>query len=163
MRISVENEHYIFDHIARQTVGLTGRFDFAFTLNLSLQFYAQPFISAGRYNHLKQVVDPVAGDYTNHFHLLGYQVAKGGFLADVNDDGKPVFISDPDFNFKQFRTNTVPRWEYRPGSTLFTVWSRGLKTLTRQASPISPMIWGNFRHLVRQHVHGQDQPLAESV
>ena len=49
---------------------------------------------------MKPVVAPVADDYINHFHLLGYQVAKGGFLADVNDDGKPGFISDPDFNFK---------------------------------------------------------------
>jgi len=42
MRISVENEHYIFDHIAQQTVGLTRRFDFAFTLNLSLQSMLSP-------------------------------------------------------------------------------------------------------------------------
>ena len=29
------------------------------------------------------------------------------------------------FNFKQFRSNVVFRWEYRPGSTLFLVWSQG--------------------------------------
>src|SRR2546427_10032674 len=29
------------------------------------------------------------------------------------------------FNFKQFRSNVVFRWEYRPGSTLFVVWSQG--------------------------------------
>jgi hypothetical protein len=31
----------------------------------------------------------------------------------------------PDFNFKQLRSNLVLRWEYRPGSTLFVVWSHG--------------------------------------
>ena len=30
-----------------------------------------------------------------------------------------------DFNFKQFRSNFVMRWEYRPGSTLFLVWGQG--------------------------------------
>jgi hypothetical protein len=30
-----------------------------------------------------------------------------------------------DFNFKQFRSNLVMRWEYRPGSTLFLVWGQG--------------------------------------
>ena len=29
------------------------------------------------------------------------------------------------FNFKQFRSNVVLRWEYRPGSTLFVVWTQG--------------------------------------
>jgi hypothetical protein len=29
------------------------------------------------------------------------------------------------FNFQQFRSNVVFRWEYRPGSTLFLVWSQG--------------------------------------
>ena len=29
------------------------------------------------------------------------------------------------FNFKQFRSNVVFRWEYRPGSTVFLVWSQG--------------------------------------
>jgi len=29
------------------------------------------------------------------------------------------------FNYKQFRSNVVFRWEYRPGSTLFVVWSQG--------------------------------------
>ena len=29
------------------------------------------------------------------------------------------------FNFKQFNSNAVVRWEYRPGSTLFLVWQQG--------------------------------------
>jgi hypothetical protein len=31
----------------------------------------------------------------------------------------------PDFNVRQFRSNVVLRWEYRPGSTLFLVWAQG--------------------------------------
>ena len=34
------------------------------------------------------------------------------------------------FNFKQFRSNVVFRWEYRPGSTLFVVWSQGRRGST---------------------------------
>ena len=29
------------------------------------------------------------------------------------------------FNVKQFNSNAVVRWEYRPGSTLFFVWQQG--------------------------------------
>ena len=34
-------------------------------------------------------------------------------------------FSNPDFNFLQFRSNLVLRWEYKPGSSLFLVWSQG--------------------------------------
>ena len=29
------------------------------------------------------------------------------------------------FSYRQLKTNTVLRWEYRPGSTLFVVWAHG--------------------------------------
>ena len=45
--------------------------------------------------------------------------------ADVDADGTPELVRNPDFNFKQFRSNVVLRWEYRLGSTLFVVWSQG--------------------------------------
>jgi hypothetical protein len=31
----------------------------------------------------------------------------------------------PGFNFKQLRSNLIVRWEYRPGSTLYLVWTQG--------------------------------------
>ena len=31
---------------------------------------------------------------------------------------------DPDFKERSLRSNVVLRWEYRPGSTLFAVWSQ---------------------------------------
>ncbi len=38
----------------------------------------------------------------------------------------PAVAGDPGgFNFRQFRSNVVFRWEYRAGSTLFLVWSQG--------------------------------------
>ena len=36
----------------------------------------------------------------------------------------PDAFRNPDFNSKQFRSNVVLRWEYRPGSTLFVVWTQ---------------------------------------
>ena len=29
------------------------------------------------------------------------------------------------FNFKAFNSSTVLRWEYRPGSSLYVVWTQG--------------------------------------
>ncbi|NIU78657.1 MAG: hypothetical protein GWN71_35435, partial [Gammaproteobacteria bacterium] len=48
------------------------------------------------------------------------------YRVDLDDDQAADFsFADPDFNFKQLRSNLVLRWEYRPGSTLFLVWSQG--------------------------------------
>jgi hypothetical protein len=48
------------------------------------------------------------------------------YEVDENHDGVADYtFSRPDFNFVQFRSNLVIRWEYRPGSELYLVWSQG--------------------------------------
>jgi hypothetical protein len=73
---------------------------------LSLQIYAQPFVSAGDYSNFKELADGRAKSYGDRFAPYDYQ-------------------SNPDFNYRSFRTTNVLRWEYRPGSTLFVVWQQG--------------------------------------
>ena len=47
--------------------------------------------------------------------------------ADAYDDRFSTFrASAPaNFNVKQFNSNAVLRWEYRPASTVFLVWQQG--------------------------------------
>jgi hypothetical protein len=124
-QVSLEEEHYLFGRIDQQTLGITSRVDVAFTPTLSLQLYAQPFVSAAGYERFKQVADPMAPRYADRYDLLDTTPIEGGYEADLDGDGTAEFVRDPDFNFKQFRSNAVLRWEYRPGSTLFLVWSQG--------------------------------------
>ncbi len=124
-RVTKAEDHYIVSGLEQETVGLTARMDLAFTPNLSLQVYAQPFFAAGDYDDLKSVADPGARDAATRFARLATQLDAGAFVTDVDGDGVDELISDPSFNFKQFRSNTVLRWEYRPGSALFVVWSQG--------------------------------------
>ena len=100
--------HSVFSHLEQKQLGLTMRVTYPFSANMSLQVYAQPFISKGTYSNLRELsATPRAADYTSRY--------------------QPYF--DPTrstgFNYKQFRSNVVFRWEYRPGSTLFVVWSQG--------------------------------------
>ena len=39
-------------------------------------------------------------------------------------------FGNPDFNVRQLNSNAVLRYEYRPGSTLFVVWSQGRSDFT---------------------------------
>jgi hypothetical protein len=71
--------------------------------------YAQPFVSAGDYSALRQVVNGRSPGFDGRFSPYAYDAA-------ANDD--------PNFNVKSFRTTNVLRWEYKPGSTLFVVWQQ---------------------------------------
>jgi len=101
--------HYVFAHLDQTTVNLTGRFNYTITPNLSVQLYAQPFVSAGEYAGFKEVADPRSETYEHRYTPFAYAA--------------PIYGS-PDFNVKAFRTTNVLRWEYKPGSTLFVVWQQ---------------------------------------
>jgi hypothetical protein len=47
------------------------------------------------------------------------------YIADADAAGprKSVRIGNRDFNSRSLNGNAVLRWEYRPGSTVFFVWS----------------------------------------
>jgi hypothetical protein len=102
-------DHYVFGHLDQTTVSLTARVNYTMTPNLSLQLYAQPFVSAGDYSAFKQIANGRSADYSARYSPFGYDTVANG---------------DPSFNTKSFRTTNVLRWEYKPGSTLFLVWQQ---------------------------------------
>jgi hypothetical protein len=122
---------YLFGRIDQTTAALTLRARFSLTPTLSFQFYGEPFISAGDYSEFKDVAEPRAERFDDRFHTftqseLSYDGSTGVYGVDLDADGaSDMQFGNPDFNFKQFRSTAVVRWEYRPGSTLFVVWSQG--------------------------------------
>ncbi|NIM89786.1 MAG: hypothetical protein GTO17_02435 [Candidatus Aminicenantes bacterium] len=122
---------YIFARIDQKTLGITCRLDLSLTPDLSIQFYGQPFISAGQYSDFKDITDSRAKAYGDRFRLftddeMSYDPDAEEFYVDANFDGIADYsFETPDFNFLQFRSNLVLRWEYIPGSTMYLVWSQG--------------------------------------
>ena len=118
--------HYLLARIVQRTVSLTTRLDWTFSPNLSLQVYAQPFVSAGRYSDYKDVDRPHAARFQDRFHVLGaseYSIDAGGTVHATY--GGAYSFARPDFDLRQLRSTVVLRWEYRPGSTVFAIWSHG--------------------------------------
>ncbi|HEY8176840.1 MAG TPA: DUF5916 domain-containing protein, partial [Gemmatimonadaceae bacterium] len=103
--VASDTTHYTFARLDQRTLSVTTRFNFTATPTLSLQVYAQPFMTGGDYSNWMELADPRAASYASR-----YQPYNGGALDD--------------FNFRQFRSNSVVRWEYRPGSTLYFVWAQ---------------------------------------
>lgn len=105
--------HYVFARLNMKIIYLTGRLNYSFTPDLSIQFYGMPFIAAGRYTDYREVIAPRAKNYDDRFQSYAWE---------GNDD----------FNFKEFRSNLVVRWEYRPGSTIFFVWAHNQSELVEE-------------------------------
>jgi Domain of unknown function (DUF5916) len=53
------------------------------------------------------------------------------------------------FNFKEFQSNLVFRWEYQPGSVLFVVWNEGRQGSTSAEGNAD--FGGDVRDLLRLH------------
>lgn len=125
-RVEAGTREYIFGELDQTTVSLTTRLGWTFTRDLSFQFYAQPFISAGEYARFLRVVEPTAASFDRRFRAFtDAELALDGTTYTAQVDNDEVRFRNPDFNIRQFRSNAVLRWEYRPGSTLFVVWSQG--------------------------------------
>lgn len=103
---------YIFGEIDQITTSLTLRMDYVLSPELTIQYYGSPFISSVDYSDPKVITDPKADNFEDRFNRD---------LSFTNED----FENDRDFSFRQFRSNLVLRWEYRPGSLIFLVWNQG--------------------------------------
>lgn len=122
---------YLTGTIQQDTYGMEMRLTYIITPNLSLQFWGQPFASTGSFSQLKMITDPKANEYKNRFHTfspqqISFNRGDNRYEIDENlDQSVDYSIRNPDFNFVEFRSNMVLRWEYIPGSTLFVVWNQG--------------------------------------
>lgn len=121
----VNSNRYILGSIDQQTLGLTFRVDVNISPEFSIQYYGSPFISKGAYSEFKHVTDPMADDYNSRFTMFRDPVLSGNSygLDEDNDNIIDYSIGNPDFNFYQYRSNLVAKWEYRLGSFIYIVWS----------------------------------------
>jgi hypothetical protein len=99
------------------------------TPTVTLQMYLQPLLGAGRYWPLKELARPRTFDFSAYGEKIGtisYDPASALYLIDADGSGPsaPFTVDNLDFNEKTLRVQTVFRWEWRPGSRLYVVWSQ---------------------------------------
>ena len=105
--IGSDTTHYVFGHLNQDLLSFSARLNYTLTPTLSFQYYAEPFVTTGHYSNLRELsATPRANDYDARFRPTSQR-------------------PNADFNVKQFNSNAVLRWEYKPGSTLYVVWQQG--------------------------------------
>jgi hypothetical protein len=105
--IGSPDAHYLFAHLNQDLLSFQSRVSYTITPTLTFQFYGEPFVTTGKYSNLRELNSPRASKYADRFKPFALDDDAGGF------------------NEKQFNSNMVVRWEYRPGSAIFLVWSQG--------------------------------------
>ena len=141
---------YVVGHLRQRTAALTLRLSHAFTADLSLDFYAQPFLCSGLYEDFRTVVDPRGRTFQDRFALLGPEELRldaetGRYAVDRPGTESDFTFRNPDFNVREINTNAVLRWEYRPGSTLFLVWSHARENGVRSGQL---RLWNDLHRLL---------------
>ncbi len=118
---------YIFGEITQHTLSSSIRINWTFTPKLSLQGYIQPFMAVGKYNRFKELAAPRTYDF-NVYGENGSTISYEDDVYTVDPDGagpaSPFSFGNPDFNYKSLRGTVVLRWEFKPGSTMYLVWTQ---------------------------------------
>jgi hypothetical protein len=126
---------YVFGALDQTQLSMTTRLSVILTPAISIQVYAQPLLAAGDYLGFKELARPRTYDFTEygaHAGSLAYDAASRVYTVDPDggDGIAPAFTFDnPDFNLKSLRVNAVFRWEMKPGSTFYAVWTRQQRDL----------------------------------
>ena len=120
---------YILSDLIQETLPIEIRINWTFTPKLSLQAYLQPFIGVGDFSRFKEL----KAAKTFEFNYFGEgegdsTIELNNGVYTINPDGsgpaEDFSFIDPDFNLKSMRGTVVLRWEFRPGSIMYFVWTQ---------------------------------------
>ena len=101
--VGIGGVSYVFGDINQKTADVTLRSNILFSRNQSLEIYAQPFLTTGSYSRVRELIR------ADSYDLYPYSFYEA---------------RDFDFSYAAVNFNVVYRWEYRPGSTFYLVWTQ---------------------------------------
>ncbi len=126
---SFGGSRYVFAFLRQKTLSVDTRVNVTFTPDVTLELFAQPFVASGKYTQFRQFERPRSLDkqtYGVDVGTIAYNGATAVYTVDPDGNGPATSftIDNPDFTVRSLRGNAVLRWQYRPGSTVFLVWTQ---------------------------------------
>jgi hypothetical protein len=117
-------DRFIFSQIDLSQLSTPIRLNYAFTPDLTVEVWGEPFAASGEYSKFGELAAP--GDRGLRLYGTdGTSITEQPDSSHVIVDGADTFtIGNLDFNRLLLRSNVVVRWEWAPGSTLFLVWQQ---------------------------------------
>lgn len=130
---------YLFGALAREQFSMDTSVDYIFSSSLTLQVFAQPLISSGRFDSLRQLAAPRSFDFLQFEEGVvagegeaGIRCEGGAFCRDgdrihldyTGDGEVDTSFREQNFSIRSLRGTAALRWEYRPGSRIYLVWQQ---------------------------------------
>jgi hypothetical protein len=121
-------KRYVFAYIDRSTFLTDFRLNYTLNPDVTLEVFLEPFAASGRYYRFGELSAARSREvvrYGESGTTITQQSDKSYVVTDSRGPVPVTFnIPFPDFNVRSVISNTVIRWEYRPGSTFFLVWQQ---------------------------------------
>jgi hypothetical protein len=126
---STYGARYVFGTLDQTELSIPLRANLVLSPKLSLQLYTQALLSTGDYPSLRELAAPRTYDFPVYGTDVGsIELAPGGLAYTIDPDASgpasSFRVPVPDFNVKSLRVNAVLRWEFRPGSAAYAVWTQ---------------------------------------
>jgi hypothetical protein len=136
---------YLVGTIDRNTLSSTLRFEYYISPEISLQYYGNPYASTGVYENFREVADASNKSLEKRYVSLDNSALANNRYTLKRNGVTAYTITNPDFNFQQFNSNLVARWEFKPGSTLYLVWTN---TRSNYSDQLGQPIWKSFADIL---------------
>jgi hypothetical protein len=125
-----DGSRYVFGFVTTRTMSLETRVNWTMRPTVTLQLYAQPFFASGQYSAFSEFLAPrtdIQREYGKDVGTLVRDATTAKYTVDPDGPAGPAAsftFDDPNFTSRSLRGTAVLRWEYRPGSTMFFVWTQ---------------------------------------
>ena len=103
------------------------------------------YASTGTYTNFREVADASNQSLEKRYVSLDNSALINNRYTLNRNNVTTYNIANPDFNFQEFRSNLVGRWEFRPGSTLYLVWTN---TRSSYSDQLNQSIWKSFGNIM---------------
>ena len=134
---------YVFGHLDASEVAMQIRLNYAFTPDISLEAYAEPFAASGTYSRYGEL-EAAGSRFLREYGTDGTTIEESDGPAPreltVTDGDDTFSFEREDFEALSFRSNVVFRWDWRPNSTLFLIWQidNGSGVPVTRPDPVHP-------------------------
>ncbi|HET9276376.1 MAG TPA: DUF5916 domain-containing protein [Gemmatimonadales bacterium] len=122
---------YVVSDLSWREVSMNTRVNWTFSPALSFELFLQPLLAGVDYSSFKEFArtrDDAKLVYGRDVGTIARVDTPDGGQYEVDPDGAgpaaAFTFADPDFNLQSLRGNAVLRWEFRPGSTVYFVWTQ---------------------------------------
>lgn len=123
LSLSDDTDGYLVGQLDRKTISTTLRLEYFLTPEISLQYYANPYASVGSYSEFRRVNDGSSKDLSERYFGAESIQLDDGIYTMTDESSEQYKFYNPNFDYQEFRSNLVARWEFRRGSTLYLVWN----------------------------------------